>query len=118
MTPGVGLHLLIDGSTAWPLDRYMLLSYIRNVAREIQMTILDGYPDAADLPEGVQATAIIAESHITVVALKNGAIYIDVFSCKYFPSDIPGRMAVYRLGLWEGYTARVLERAGTVPPAP
>jgi len=60
----------------------------------------------------VQAHAIIAESDISAKHIR-GWLFLGVFSCKAFPTDIPGRIAVEMLGLRPDYTARVIERAGT-----
>ena len=76
------------------------------------MTIVVG-PVVAPKPL-VQAHAIIAESDISAKYIHRWEwLFLGVFSCKPFPTDIPGRMAVERLGLQPDYTARVIERAGT-----
>ena len=91
------------------------MAYIRAVIQAIDMTLVYG-PIAVGVSGGVQAHAVIAESHIMVKALADDRIYIDVFSCKDFDPQRPVDLAIDRLGLTQ-YSVQTIDRVGTGNPA-
>lgn len=112
---GVGLHLVVDGLSWLRILSMDTEHFILRCAEGIGMTIVYG-PVSAEIPEGVQSVAIIAESHIIVKALSNGQLYIDVFSCFSFDTEVPLSLARSLLGL-EMYKAQIIAREGLGPGA-
>ena len=68
-----GQHLLIDGRTERSLTGTDLTGYITAVIEAIEMTLIFG-PVLVAVGRGIQAHAIIAESHIMVKAMIDGRV--------------------------------------------
>ena len=106
-----GLHLLIDGKAATQPASEALGRFVTSCAEQIGLHIIGG-PFFFELEHYRVVWAIIAESHISVKAFREGMVLIDVFSCKSFSTADAALLAQSELGL-EQWTDRVIRRMGT-----
>ena len=109
---GVGLLLVVDGLSGWPIRDWMISNFILACSRAIEMHIIAG-PDVVRVHRGMQGFAVIAESHITVEAKDDGRVYVDVCSCGLFSTEVPVDLAKDYFDLQDGYQSQVVRRAGT-----
>lgn len=83
----IGVHLMVDGVTAKPVDKEKVDFILRDLPPRIDMHILDGPHVVEGVPEnpGVTGIEVIDKSHIAIHTFtENNTISIDVYSCKAF----------------------------------
>ena len=82
----LGTHLMIDGALTKCPQGWMVSSFLNDVTKIIEMTIIGGPFVIDDYPNGnITGILIIAESHIKV-EIRMPNIWVDIFSCKSFDS--------------------------------
>lgn len=83
----IGIHLIVDGETAEPVDIDTINHILTDLPPRIDMHILDGPHIVQGVPEnpGITGIEVIDKSHIAIHTFtENNTISIDVYSCKAF----------------------------------
>lgn len=85
MSMAAGLHLLFEGISKHLLSSLEIHEFLTECPRAIQLTIFAG-PFVYPTEYGLAGMVLVAESHCSVhtVGLE---MYVDIFSCKYFPTS-------------------------------
>lgn len=111
MEPLHGYHVTCDGraeKAEWTIET--LSAWLDEVLVLSGMTVIIG-PYAQNHAGTLMATAVIAESHITVHAKpESGQVYAEMFSCKPFDLATFIAATVRHFGIAESGTARWFPR--------
>ena len=105
------MHLLLDGTAARPPDNDLMQGCINRVVDFIDLKIIYG-PVFFTLKAYRETWVIVAESHICIKAFDDGAVFVDVFSCRAFDVAVVCEMIATGLHL-ATYTWKEIPRAGT-----
>ena len=83
----IGIHLMVDGVTANPIDEATIKHILVDLPPKIDMHILDGPHIVQGVPEnpGITGIEVIDKSHISIHTFsETNTISVDVYSCKPF----------------------------------
>ena len=83
----IGIHLMVDGVTANPVDEATIKHILVDLPPRIDMHILEGPHIVQGVPEnpGITGIEVIDKSHIAIHTFsETNTISIDVYSCKPF----------------------------------